>query len=271
VGCELTGTPYKVSIQTPSPSCVDCAPARSMLVSIWQPQFGLTFGKILGPDTWTVRSTSVAGMVIAPQYGIVTLRPSALRPNDSDANYKDLAVTGGSKVVVGNADIATNSNATCSGAASGSEIKVDTADGFDIHHFGVGAAWTETPDNCLNPPPGFQVTTLVEVPPYQFPPKPTTPVYTTLAAAIESGAQCDTAQDAIPDTYVELKTLKKINDPLLVDVTCYKPGVYQTKLTVSDPASGLPSVALLRRRYCGRVQRGEDLERHTRPIRHKDL
>jgi Flp pilus assembly protein TadG len=27
-GCELTGTPYKISVRTPSPSCVDCAPAR---------------------------------------------------------------------------------------------------------------------------------------------------------------------------------------------------------------------------------------------------
>ena len=137
-----------------------------MQVSIWQPNFGLTFGRIFTALNWTVRSTSVAGMVIAPQYGIVTLRPSELRPNDSDANYDDLVVTGGSKVVVGNADVATNSNAACSGAASGSEINLETDQGFDIHHYGAGAYWISPPGDCLNPPPGFQLTSLVEDPGY---------------------------------------------------------------------------------------------------------
>ncbi len=246
-GCELSGTPYFVSIQTPSPSCVDCVAPRAVQVSIWQPQFGLTFGRIFGSTSWTVRSTSVAGMVVAPQYGIVTLRPSELRPNDTDANYDDLVVTGGSKVVLGNADVATNSNATCSGASSGSEIDVDTANGFDIHHYGAGPAWIAPPGECANPPPGFQVTTLVQDPRYPIPVRQAgTPVYATVAAGIESNATaCSAAQAAIPDTYRELKTSKRINDPSAAKVTCYRPGIYQRKLTVSDPASGLPNVALL--------------------------
>jgi len=246
-GCDLVGTRYRVSVQTPSPSCVDCSPQRSVQVSIWQPEFGLTFGRIFGDSSWTVRSTSVAGMVIAPQYGIVTLRPSELRPNDSDANYDDLVVTGGSKVVVGDADIATNSNATCSGASSGSEIDVDTAAGFDIHHYGSGAYWTAPPGDCFDPPDGFQVTTLVEDPNYPIPERDaTTEVFAELVDAIETDDTiCDEQQALVPDTYRELKTGRQIKDPAQVNVICYKPGIYQRKLVVSDPASGLPNVALL--------------------------
>ena len=194
-GCAMPGTPYVVSVQTPSPSCIECAPQRSMQVSIWQPSFGLTFGRIFGDQNWTVRSTSVAGMVIAPQYGIVTLRPSKLRPNDSDANFDDLKVTGGSKVVVGNADVATNSNATCSGAASGSEIILDADAGFDIHHYGAGPYWTTSPGECLNPPPGFQLTTLVADPEYTIPQRGgSTPSYASAAEGQLDAATCATEQ-----------------------------------------------------------------------------
>lgn len=245
-GCEMPGTPYFVSVQTPSPSCLECAPQRSMQVSIWQPDFGLVFGRIFGELNWTVRSTSVAGMVIAPQYGLVTLRPSDLRPNDSDANYNDLVVTGGSKVVVGNADIAVNANATCSGASSGSEIILETDLGFDIHHYGSGPYWTSPPGECLNPPPGFQLTTLVEDPEYTIPQRDgSTPVYADIADAVADPAICASEQPKIPATYRELKTNQQINDPAAVSVTCYMPGVYQEKLVVSDPASGLPNVAVL--------------------------
>lgn len=245
-GCAMPGTSYFVSVQTPSPSCIECAPQRSAQVSIWQPNFGLTFGRIFGELNWTVRSTSVAGMVIAPQYGIVTLRPSKLRPNNSDANYDDLVVTGGSKVVVGNADIATNSNATCSGAASGSEIILETDLGFDIHHYGAGPAWTSPPGTCLNPPPGFQLTTLVEDPEYTIPQRDgSTPVYGTLSDAVADAGACATERARIPATYRELKKNLQINNPAAVTVTCYEPGVYEKKLVVKDPASGLPNVALL--------------------------
>jgi len=241
-GCELVGTPYHVSVQTPSPSCIDCAPQRAMQVSIWQPQFGLTFGRIFGESTWTVRSTSVAGMVIAPQYGVITLRPSALRPNESDANYDDLRVTGGSKVIVKNADIATNSNAMCSGFSSGSEIRLDLDQGFDIHHYGAGPAWTESPGRCTNPPPGFQVTTLVGFPGYDIPERTgDEPIYNTKEEAMGTVAtgphhdpdyetRCDEQQALVPDSYLELKTNFRVNDADNVTAHCYRPGVYRFRV-----------------------------------------
>ena len=244
-GCELTGSPYHVSVQTPSPSCVDCVPRRAVQISIWQPNFGLVFAPIFGIDEWTVRSTSVAGMVVAPQYGLVTLRPSELRPNGSDANRDDLVVTGGSKVVVGNADIATNSNAVCSGAASGSEIEVDAAAGFDIHHFGAGAAWIDPPGDCLNPPPGFQVTTLIADPEYPIPAQTGAVTYNDMVDGEADAAICAAEQLLVPDGYRELKTDRQINDPTQVSVTCLQPGIYLDGVTVRDPASGLPNALLL--------------------------
>jgi len=247
-GCELSGTPYFVSVQTdPSPSCVDCHVRRAVQVSIWQPAFGLTFGRIFGDSTWTVRSTSVAGMVVAPQYGLVTLRPSELRPNLSDANADDLVVTGGSKVVVSNADIATNSNAMCSGFSSGSEIRiVDPSNlGFELHHYGVGAAWINPPGRCFNPPAGFQVTTLVDDPGYTIPSRTGSTLYPDQAAGEADPAVCEAQQLLVPDTYRELKTNALIKDPLQVTVTCLNPGTYATNVKVQDPASGLPNVLLL--------------------------
>ncbi|MDQ3689476.1 MAG: Tad domain-containing protein [Chloroflexota bacterium] len=249
-GCAMTGTAYRVSVQTPSPSCVDCSSARSMMVSIWQPQFGLTFGRILGALSWEVRSTSVAGMVIAPQYGIVALRPSQLRPNLSDANYDDIVVTGGSKVIVGNSDIATNSNATCSG--SGSEIVIDTASGFDIHHFGAGARWTAPPGDCLNPPPGFQVTSLVEDPGYPIPVRTGAPIYATPAEAMGTVAsgphqdpnyatRCAAQQALVPSSYIEHRNNQRINDPTQVTARCYRPGVYRFRL---DSITNMEAVLL---------------------------
>jgi hypothetical protein len=245
-GCELSGTPYFVSVQTPSPSCVDCDSRRAVQVSIWQPSFGLTFGRIFGESSWTVRSTSVAGMVVAPQYGLVTLRPSELRPNETDANADDLVVTGGSKVIVSNADIATNSNAMCSGFMSGSEIRIeDPSDlGFELHHYGAGAAWVDPPGRCFNPPDGFQVTTLVDDPAYTIPSRTGVP-YATQADGEALPADCAAQQALVPDTYRELKTNKLIKDPLQVTVTCLNPGTYATNVKVQDPASGPPNVLLL--------------------------
>jgi hypothetical protein len=244
-GCKLTGTPYSVSVQTPSPTCVDCQARRAMQVSIWQEEFGIAFGRILGVSDWNVRSTSVAGMVVAPQYGLVTLRPSKLRSNSTDANANDLVVTGGSKVIVQNADIATNSNAQCAGAASGSEIRVSTAAGFDIHHYGAGPGWVSGSGRCANPPPGFQVTSLIQDPNYALPTRTGATTFATLTAGKAPAADCAAQQLLVPAAYRELKTNLRVSDPAAVTVECYKPGIYQQQLIVKDPASGKPNVVLL--------------------------
>lgn len=242
-GCPLPGTPYVVSIQTPSPSCVDCDPRRAIQVSIRQPAFGLTFARIFGEEEWNVAATSVAGTVFAPQYGIVTLRPPKPRNNGTDAHEADLFVTGGSKVVVHQADVFTNTNVVCSG--TNSEVRLDVGLGYDINYFDTYPAWLA---GCKNPPPGVHVTSPLDVPAgYVTIPTRTasTPVYATAAAGRDLDAtRCLAEQLKVPAEYRELATDEPINDATVVTVECYKPGVYLGVLEAKN-TSGLPVVALL--------------------------
>ena len=246
-GCSLPGTPYVVSIQTPSPSCVDCDPRRAIQVSIRQPAFGLTFARIFGENDWNVTATSVAGTVFAPQYGIVTLRPPSPRNNGTDANEMDLFITGGSKVVVEQADVFTNTNVVCSGTDS--EVVLDVGLGYDINYFDTYPAWITGNGKCKNPPPGVHTTSPLDVPAgYATIPErtATTPVYATAADGRDPDlANCAAQQLLVPVEYKELKTGMTVNDPAQVTVECYRPGVYQGVLEAKDPASGLPNVVLL--------------------------
>jgi hypothetical protein len=243
-GCALPGTPYEVAIRTPSPSFVDCVPARCIQVTIRQPSFGLTFARIFGQDNWIVSSTSVAGIVNAPQYGIVTLRPPD--PRGGTQNQKDLFINA-SKVVVGTADVGTNTNVVCSGFASGAELRLDTALGYAVYHFDPFEAWTSGAGRCQNPPSGVFVSSPIAIPPYQVPTRTgATPIYGSEAAAKDPvTANCAALQLLVPNEYRELKTNQKINDPTAVQVTCVRPGVYQFELVAKSPASGLPNVVLL--------------------------
>jgi Putative Flp pilus-assembly TadE/G-like len=242
-GCSLTGTPYVVAIQTPSPSYVDCQPERCIQVSVRQPSFGLTFARIFGQDHWSVNTTSVAGKIYEKQYGIVTLRPPKDSRGASTQNSDDIFITGGSKVVVGNADVATNTNLVCSG--SGSQLKLDP--GYLVYHWDTYEAWVSGSGLCLNPPPGSQLTSPIADPNYPIPQRTvSTRTYNTLAQALDpSASNCLAQQRLVPDRYRELKTSKKINDPTQVTAVCVRPGIYKFALTARDPASGLPSALLL--------------------------
>lgn len=233
-GCALPGTAYEVSVQAPSPSCVDCSPARAIQVSVRQPSFGLTFARIFGQDHWSVNSTSVAGIVIQRQYGLVTLRPPRLRGSGTQ-NTDNISITGGSQVVVGGADVATNTNLTCDGAASGSALHLEA--GFSVFHWDIDEAWVDPPDECALPRPlGEQLTSPQEDPAYAIPQKadlplgcPTTDIqvcqYTNsnLDDAKLTTAACATEVAAIPTQY----------NVVAANATCYMPGIYTRKLTES--------------------------------------
>jgi hypothetical protein len=231
-GCALPGTAYEVAVQAPSPSCVDCNPARAIQVSVRQPSFGLTFARIFGQDNWTINSTSVAGIVIQRQYGLVTLRPPRLRGSGTQ-NTDNISITGGSQVVVGGADVATNTNLTCDGAASGSALLLEG--GFSVFHWDIDEAWVTPPDECALPRPlGEQVTSPLEDPDYTIPQKTDLPVgcpttdtqicqYTdpNLDDAMLSTADCATEVGAMPSQY----------NVVAADATCYKPGIYTQALS----------------------------------------
>jgi len=271
-GCALPGTPYWASIFAgvdsglPQPTCLDCVPERAVQVSVWQPTFGLTFSRILGFSTWNVKAASVAGDVFARQYGVVTLRPTDPRSN-TDANQDDLFVTGGSKVVVGDGDVITNTNVVCSG--SNSEIDLETVKGFFVYHFDPYEAWTSGSGACLNPPPGVQVQMPIADPGYSIPvrpvaPAPLLPVYANEDQAMGTGsgcapwcdanytARCAAQQALVPSAYFTLKTVsgvavpdKQVNDPAQVIAKCIRPGVYAFRLDAKDNGSGPPVAYLM--------------------------
>jgi hypothetical protein len=262
-GCRLkkggVDTPYVVAIQAPSPSCVDCEPARAIQVSVRQPSFGLTFARVFGQGSWNVNATSVAGMVHARQFGVVTLRPPDPRTN-FDANEDDLSIAGGSQVVVGQADVVTNTNLVCPG--TNSRIVLDLSDGFDIYYFDTYTAWTQTNKTCTNPPPGTHITSPVDIPGYAIPDRtaatlqacpPGTPadprvicVYNSEADAKDpSSANCLAQQALVPPVYRELKTNLPINDKDQVTAACFRPGIYKFTLEAKNPNSGPPTAVLL--------------------------
>jgi hypothetical protein len=248
VGCALPGTRYKASIYAgveaslPVPTCLDCVPERAVQVTLWQPSFGLTFSRVLGFSTWEVRAASVAGVVFARQYGVVTLRPTDPR-STSDNNQNDLFITGGSKVIVGDGDVITNTNVVCSGLNS--EVDIEALKGFAIYHYDPYEAW----DDCLNPPPGVGVTSPIADPGYPIPTRPTVapllPTYTTEAGAMDTAANCATQQSLVPATYKELTTNLPINDPTKVIAKCMRPGIYSFELIAKDNNAGPPVAYLL--------------------------
>lgn len=197
-GCALPGTEYEVAIQTnPSPSCVDCDPLRAIQVSVRRPSFGLIFGPVLGQNQWTVSSTSVAGVVHPRRYGIVVLRPPKPRSNGSDANVKNIDLTGGSVVKVISGDVGTNTNMNYSGGGP-SPSRMELGAGYAAYHYGSVKAWAGDPR-------GIQLTTLIQDPNYTIPTRisGTTPAYDSLAEAkgTDHDTRCPAAKATVPTQY----------------------------------------------------------------------
>jgi len=220
-GCPLPGTSpqYVVAVRTPSPSCVDCDDdpphQQAMQVTISQPSFGLTFARVLGQTTWNVNTRSVAAIVHGRSYGIVTLRPPRPRTNGTDANENDLFITGGSHVIVGQSDVAVNTNMDYSG--TNSLLQIDS--GFNLFYHDTYKAWTGAPtgvaNTSLNLDPGYSIPTAASG----------TPTYANQAAAQDTSG-CAAQQALVPDSYRDLKNNNKINDPSVITAMCFKPGIY---------------------------------------------
>jgi hypothetical protein len=227
-GCALPGTPYVVSIQTPTPSFVDCTPLRCIQVSVRQPSFGLTFARIFGQNSWSVTAISVAGVVQAHQYGVVTLRAPKPRSNGTDANEDDIKITGGSIVHVGLADVYTNSNMIYSGTNSLLELDPD----YRVNHYDINQAWSGAPI-------GNRVSSLVPDPQYPIPTRiaGTTEIFNTQAAGQDTDANChdpvNGEQMKVPLEYKRRDGVSIRNMPAN-KVICLRPGVYLSPVINSD-------------------------------------
>ena len=222
---------YLVSVKTPSPTCVDCDPDRSVQVTVRNPAYPLSFARLLGQNAWNVGSTSVAGLAFGKAYTIVTLRPP--QPNGASGTYdvRDFRLDGGTVVEVINGDVGTNSNMEYGGIDS--LLKLST--GYAMYYYDPYNSPEWTPPSPANPD-GKKLPSMIPDPQYSIPgdgtingpPGPTGAQDTDEAV----GSTCQSAAvELLGDSsfsgyqpYVPLDSVTGLPDMSMIE--CYKPGVY---------------------------------------------
>ena len=224
LNCPLPGTPYRVSIRTPAPSCTragtsTCDPSRSVQVAVANPTFETTFAHLFGQTTWNVGQTSVAGLVYAGQYAVIALRP----PNGTDtgAALGNIAVNGNPTVlnVVGG-DIGTNRSLTSSGT-----VTLEVAPGYAIYHYDPPTPWGPSPA-------GQQLAQLIPDPNYPIPSTTGGTSFPSLAAAKDSAANCESIVNTriLADPAYRPFVPLTGGTPNWSKVNCYMPGIYSHTL-----------------------------------------
>lgn len=220
--CVLLGTPYEVTIKTPSPSCSSCDPMRSVQVTVRHPNYGLTFARVLGSSEWDVGTTSVSGLVFGKSYAVITLRPP--KKIGSTFDVKDVTIDGGSVVNVHNGDVGSNSNMNYSG--TGSILTLDS--GYSMFYFDPlsGPLWGASP-------PGQKIPTLINDPRYRYPDMTGSPAPYIDARTSSAGPAPKPVQQASVDANCAAEALKvdKTRYTFMVtqalsSIYCYHPGVY---------------------------------------------
>lgn len=216
VDCALPGTPYLVSIKTPSPSCATCDPNRAVQVTIRHPGYRLSFARLFGADAWNLGVTSVAGLEYGGQYAVMTLRP----PKKLGATFdvKDIQLNGtGTTVTVRNGDVGTNANMELNG--TGAAMILDP--GFKVYHFDNPPLWVGPPDHKKLPH-------LIDDPNYGYPSFAGAPTFTNSSS---SSARTTAATD--PGCAAEAAKLDPTRYTFMVGrdpskIYCYNPGVYSS-------------------------------------------
>ncbi len=215
IDCALPGTPYLVSIKTPSPTCVSCDPDRSVQVTVRHPSYALTFARLVGQNDWNMQSTAVAGLVFGANYAIETLRPPDPLPNETDKNRQNISVDGTNtwlEVIRG--DVGTNTSAVTNSGA-----RITLGSGYRIDHIDDITPDPWNKEDGL--PAGKLITRLIPDPAYPIADFTGAP---TFATQQDGEIACPSpGTGGFPPDY---KTI--LEDPEL-DITCYQPGTYQDK------------------------------------------
>lgn len=169
--CVLPGTDYHVSIRAGTTSgpgaiaCQNCDPARSVQVGLRNAKHELSFARLFGQSTWSVGSTSVAGLAFAKSYTLVTLRP----PKKAGATFlvNDIVLNGtGTVVNINQGDVGTNANMEYAG--TGAVLNIDSGYGMFYYDPYFAPKWWPAPPA---PPSQFveQLPTLIPDPNYTYP------------------------------------------------------------------------------------------------------
>lgn len=237
VDCPISGTPYLVSIKTPSPSAVTVTADRAVQVTVRQPTVSTTFARILGQGDWNVGQTSVAGLYFAPQYAVVALQPPNTKRNGQDANLcSNLNVNGngGNNAVLHliEGDVGTNTSATTTNQGViqlDTNYLIDYIDAQPGAHCGLFSDPTWSTD-ANGDPQGRLITHLIHAPGYKFPSFQGVAPFATQSAGASS---CSTA-DPVDYPTVSSTTTFLTNAAAGGTITCYLPGIYQSKFIVSN-------------------------------------
>ena len=262
--CELVGTSFKVSVVTPSPTCVACDSTHSVQVTVYNPSFDLTFSRILGIGKFNVGSTSVAGLVFGRSYAIQTLRP----PKRAGATFlvNDIELTGASIVNVQHGDVGSNANMDYAGG--GSLMNIDP--GYGMFYFDPlsGPGWFGPP----MPPTQIvqKLPVLINDPNYRYPemrgslgteswcsppgPNNCAPKFddarTSICGAPSPTVACtradlDPTGCGVEATYLATSVYTFMATQPLTSTYCYKPGVYDPSSNSRQLSVGPAEVAIL--------------------------
>jgi len=221
--CELAGTPFRVSVKTPSPTCVRCDADHSVQVTVSNPTFQLSFARLLGFDHWNVATTSVAGLDFGGAYAVITLRPP--KPNaTADSNFSDITLNGSfTKLKVIGGDIGSNTSAR----PNPGTIELDPD--YFLWYYDTLAGWTGAPV-------GKHLSSLILDPNY--------PVPLATGSTPAGGVDTDPVRCGAALSTVNANGYRVASAPpwTLPDTTCYTPGVYSStlssanaKLTILEP------------------------------------
>lgn len=220
VECAVKGTPFQVSIKTPSPSVIHVSASRAVQVTVRQADVPLNFAHLFGQHDWNVAEISVAGLDTSSQYAVITLRPPTAA--DRTGNEGDITINGtGSAVVALNGDIGMNTGAVL----NGNTATVSVSDGYLVRYYGA------TTDTSTPPGPTFyqQAPRLTQDPKYPVPVQGSTG-----PGGLDTGT-CTGGGGAIAKA-----AANGYDTTTQTTVNCYKPGVYST-----DPVIGAHELAIL--------------------------
>jgi hypothetical protein len=207
VDCALPGTDYVVSIKTPSPTCVDCDPNRSVQVTVELPNFGIFFPRIFGQSEWAVGATAVAGINSGIRYAVVTLRPGGRLTGIHPCNVN---VSGNTALVrVENGDIGSNRTACTSG--SGAYIELEP--GFRIFHHMPLEPWRRIGIE----PQGILLQLPIDDPDY---------ITNAELSAIRSSMTAFASQAGGEDPGCAQAAIEAPGATIPAGARCYRPGVY---------------------------------------------
>lgn len=221
VGCPVPGTPFLVSVQTPSPVCVTCESERSIQVTVRNPSYGLTFARLAGQGQWQVEASSVASLQFSGRYAVQTLRPPHLQPNGVDQNRENISIDGTNTWVdVPRGDVGTNTSAYTNAGG-----RITLADGYRIDH--IDDISPDPWNQVDGLPEGKLLRKLIPDPGYMIADFSGAPEYSRQEDgrwdALEGngpGTCPAPGTEGFPTTYASI-----LQDPSL-SVVCYRPGVY---------------------------------------------